>query len=213
MHTFKLNRITGPRFGEYNIKSNFDEYKLLCNNENPHTFKYHDQHEIEQALEFERYYTQPDPWSNNYSSAKYFILSQFSKKQATVMMLQSHKQFDAVVFLRPDVKYINPFPVDYLNKLDDKTCFFPNWHLYGINRHKVNDRFQMTKTKFAEKIGMSFDTLLAFSKTNKIHSETFMSHICMKNAIQCKYIDNYIFLRTRADGKVVDIDTKLLDGL
>lgn len=211
MHTYKLDYINSPRNGgEKNIEANFEEYTLLCNDVNPHTFKYHDQNKIEKRLNCEQYYTQPDPWGNNYSSAKYFILSQFSKKQATVMMKQSHEQFDAVVFLRPDVKYIDPFPVDCLNQLDDKTCFFPNWHLYGRGGYKVNDRFQMTNKKLAEKIGMSFDMLLTFSKTNKIHSETFMSHICQNHAIQCKYIDNYIFLRTRADGNVPYLDKKLI---
>lgn len=207
MHTYKLDRINGPRMGEKNIRVDFDEYKLLCSDENPHTFKYHIQHKIEKKLNCEQYYTQPDPWNNNYQSAKYFILSQFSKKQATIMMKKSRVEFDAVVFLRPDVQYIDPFPVDHLNQLDDETCFFPNWHLYGC---RVNDRFQITSKKFAGRLGMSFDMLLAYSKTNVIHSESFMNHICHKHAIKRKYIDNFLFFRTRADGKVPGQDKKLL---
>ena len=126
------------------------------------------------------------------------------------MMKQSREQFDAVMFLRPDVEYIDPFPIDCLNQLDDETCLFPNWHLYGKGSCRVNDRFQVMCMKLADKIGLAFNELLSFSKTNKIHSETFMSHICEKNAIQCKYINKFKFLRIRADGKIPNIDQNLL---
>lgn len=211
MHTYKLDYVTSPRMGEDNVRLDFKEYKLLCNIENTHTFQYHYQNKIEKKLNCEQYYTKPDPWpKHNHMSAKFFILSQYSKKRATLMMKKSQVEFDAVVFLRPDMQYIDPFPVDHLNQLDDETCFFPNWHLYGSRDYKVNDRFQITSKKFADILGTSFDMLLDYSKTNVINSEFFMSHICHKYAIQCKYIDNFLFLRTRADGRVPTVDKKLL---
>ena len=56
--------------------------------------------------------------------------------------LQVAIQFDYIVYLRPDVKYINKFDTRYFNITTPKHVCIPNFHLFP----KLNDRLCILKS-------------------------------------------------------------------
>jgi hypothetical protein len=207
-HFYELDYINGPRFStECNTKANFEEYKLLQLD----YFTYDNQNKTIEQLNIEQYYTKKDPWNNQYQSVKYFILSKLSQKKVTNLVKSSMLDFDYIVFLRPDVKYLDDFPVKYLNDIKEGDCAMPGFHLYGSanEQYKVNDRFCICRPNTGKQIGSSFDQLLDYSKNNQCHSETFLSNFLVQRNINRILIDNFIFQRVRANGEIPLNDIEL----
>lgn len=211
-HFYKQKYINGPRLStENNTPANFGEYKLLQLD----YFASDDQYKTIEQLNIEQYCTKDDPWNNQYQSVKYFVLSKLSKKRVTDLVRFSELDFDYIVFLRPDVKYLNDFPIEYLNKIEEGDCAMPDFHLYGNanEQYRVNDRFCICRLDTGMQIGSSFNQLLDFSRNNKCHSESFLSNFMIQNDIKRILIDNFIFQRIRADGTIPLMDNNLLKHL
>jgi len=71
-----------------------------------------------------------------------------------------YKKYDYYLFLRPDVKYINKFNIDFFDLIDDKNICIPNFCIYG----NFNDRMYMSNYKNALIYGKLFNELLDYSK-------------------------------------------------
>lgn len=201
MHVNKIDQIKGYRAsGENYVSVEFDQYKLL----NPGKFAYDEQSEMFSQIDMSRYKTKPDPWNNNYKSVELFVLSMYSKAQVTQMMLDSKTNYDCVVFLRPDILYLDRFPVEILGQINDTNCYMPGFHTYTRHKHttKVNDRFSVSSMEVAGIIGNSYHTLHNYCDEHACHSESFLSYNLHNNGIEVLPIHNFKFIRVRADGKV-----------
>ena len=77
--------------------------------------------------------------------------------------------FDYVLFMRPDVKYLNKFDIRFFTMLNEKTIAVPRFHVWS----NMNDRFCLSNMKNAIVYGKLFDYMLEYSKTKPLHSETF----------------------------------------
>lgn len=203
MHVFKLSHINRSRnTSEKQIKLNFEDYKLL----EPDHFIFDEQEKIEQEINLEKYQTQPDPWDNNYQSLKNFVLSMFSKKKVARLVEMQNKNFDCIVFLRPDVKYLNDLPVDILKSIKEGECAMPRFGITMSEGLGVNDRFAICKPNTAKIIGSRFDSLLEYSKKKPCHSESFLANVIKLNSIKTVFFNNFLFQRIRANGVAFEYD-------
>lgn len=192
MHTYKVDTpFTCKRSQEFNCKLDNNEYKLL----NPDYVKIDNQDEIKRILDVHLYRTHKDPWNTDYQNLDNFILATYSKSKATELITHSGKHFDYVIFLRPDVKFLNSFDIRFFDHVSDTSVCVPNFHLFS----KMNDRFAICNMQNYEIYGNAFPYLLPYSKMHSCHSETFYYQLLTEKKISIKYIAFY-FTRIRANG-------------
>jgi hypothetical protein len=189
MHTYKLNKYRNERTHEniediQDIEKMNDEYKLL----NPDFLQIDNQDDIANTLNLDSYRTHQDPWNTQYNSVDNFILAMYSKSKVTHMVEDSKIIFDYIIYLRPDVKYINEFNIDFLKGVNDNTICIPNFHLY--NEVRFNDRFAICTNNSYKLYGNIFDKLLDLSKIMPLHSETVYAKILYENNINIIIIGN-----------------------
>jgi len=202
IHTYQVNSIyNNPRAREKNIKLDNTEYKLL----KPKYFKIDDQDKIKKKLKLLEYRTNPDPWKTNYVTVDNFICAMYSKMEVIKLVKNSRIKYDYIIFLRPDVLYLNDFDINIFIKINNKNICIPNFHLYS----NFNDRFFIGTYKNAMIYGFLFKDLLKYSKYKRLHSETF-NYVFMHdiNKLNIIYIKFY-FNRIRADGREVKDCKKL----
>ena len=195
LHTYKLKTYINRRAGEKTNNYDNDEYKLLS----PNYLQIDDQDKIKENLKLKRYRTHPDPWKTNYQTVDNFILAQYSKLQIVKMVEKSEQKYDYLIYLRPDVKYIQKFNLNFFKHINNKTICIPNFHLFGP--HKFNDRFCITNMNSYKIYGNIFQRLLNISKRRSLHSETVLGAVMKNNGLKTIRI-NFKFSRVRCDGSI-----------
>lgn len=198
LHTYKFkSNYYNPRAKEVGLTLDFNDYKLL----NADYIQLDDQDEVKKHLNMQKYRTNPDPWDTNYVSVDNFICAMYSKMQLGKMLENSGEQFDRVIFLRPDVKYLNNFEISFLSLVNHNTICIPNFHLYP----DFNDRFCISNYKNALVYCNLFEKMLDYSKTMPLHSERFQSYFLKKiYNLNVKLIPFY-FNRVRTNG-LIELD-------
>lgn len=195
IHTYSFNsQFNNERTGETGIQLDFEEYKLL----NPDFFKVDDQDYVKQQINLNQYRRRRDPWNSGYQCVDNFLCSMYSKRELGKLIQQSNFEFDYVLFLRPDVLYLNDFDLSILHSINDTTIGIPNFALWGHN--KFNDRMCITNYKNAFIYSSLFDHMLKFSRKNALHSETYQS-AALREWFQLNiHYFNFFFNRIRANG-------------
>lgn len=195
LHTYKFEgKYNNPRAKEDSILLDFEEYKLL----NPDFIEIDNQDDIKTMLNVNEYKQKPDPWKTNYVTVENFICAMYSKSRLVYMINASRIQFDYIIFLRPDVKYLNPIKISFFGIANEKTIVVPDFHRYS----NFNDRFCIATHKNGLVYGDLFKFMLEYSKQNQLHSETFQNYYITKIfKLSVKFIPFY-FNRVRADGRM-----------
>lgn len=199
-HFNHADYVTNSRTGENHEKLSSGSHKLL----HIDTLKIDDQEKLYKQLKVEQYRSHSDPWNTNYESVNFLIFSLFSLKVVTNMMSNSGKNYSHVIFLRPDVRYIDQLPISVFGRIATGQCAIPDFT--PIN---TNDRFCICSYKDAIILGNRFDELLNYSKENPVHAESFLDFILLKNKITVKPLKNFIFQRVRANGQISKTDQML----
>jgi hypothetical protein len=195
LHTFSFSgSYTNERANEKDILLDFDEYKLL----RPEYFHVEDQDEAKRKIGIHKYRTHKDPWNTNYATLDNFLCAMYSKLQLGSMLQQSKQTFDYVLFLRPDVRYLVPFQLEFFNKVNKTTICIPNFHLFTF---RFNDRFCLTDYANAIQYCELFHHMLSYSKLYPLHSETFQQKTLTKHHGLIVQPIPFYFNRVRADGK------------
>lgn len=198
MHTYNVySKYNNKRANECNVMLDNNQYNLL----NPDFLLLDDQDEIKKQLNLTSYRTKKDPWNSNYQTMDNFILAMYSKSKVTLSILNSGVTYDYIIFLRPDVTYLNRFDLKFLEKVNDNTICIPNFHNFGP--YNFNDRFCICNHKNFLIYGDIFDKLLEISKISPLHSETVIGKIIHDNKINVIRIP-FTFLRTRCNGHIID---------
>jgi hypothetical protein len=132
----------------------------------------------------------------------------YSKLKLTELIERREAEFDAVVFLRPDVEYLTEFEPAWLSLANDAAICVPNFHLV----QGMNDRFAITTRKTYALYGTIFHQLLPYSKRGPLHSETVYAQCMRSYGIAVRLLPFY-FDRIRADGSrcVLDADRRPFD--
>jgi len=209
IHTYKLNSYKNIRTNEFINNIDNDEYKLL----NAKYIQIDDQDEIKEKINLPLYRTNADPWETDYNSVDNFILAQYSKSQLVNMIEKSNIIYDYIIFLRPDVLYVNKFDIDFLKKITDNSICIPNFHLYNFKNDdiKFNDRFCITNMKTYKLYGDIYKYLLDISKIEELHSETILCKLMINYNLKIIYLD-FLFLRVRFNGIITEEDIILFNN-
>ena len=159
LHTYDATFSNSDRSGEYDIPVDVDDYKLL----NPSKYiieSYDDFNKNFNFYQFTKKYS--DPWNNNYSSMINWIREMNSHSRVTELWETNKNVYDLCLYVRADLMYITPLPIEYLlNKLSlfdnfdwktyithypdlsfitDKQCAWNHW----ISNGKVEGRIYFT---------------------------------------------------------------------
>lgn len=202
IHTYKINSAySNKRAQEKETKLDCNEYKLL----NPYRVIIDSQDHIKKKLNMRRFRTHGDPWHSNYETVDNFICAMFSKMKVT-KLIEKTDNYDYVIFLRPDVKYLNKFDIKFFDSANNDTICIPNFHLFA----NFNDRFCIANYKNAMLYGKLYSEMLLYSKEHQLHSETFNNYFIRKiYNLNVKLIPFY-FNRVRVDGKEKNDSTSLV---
>jgi len=210
LHTYKLTTpYTNARNSEENIMLDNDLYKLL----NPGLYKIDDQDNIRKIINFTKYRSKGDPWSNNFKSLDNLILGLYSLNQVTQLWKTSNKTYDYVIYIRPDVKFITPLKLSFFMDLNNSNIALPNFDEFPIN-----DRFAIGKPNVMLLYGERYLYAYEYSLLNKLHAETYLQYLLKTNNINIIKI-NFNFQRIRANGlnydenKLVSFSLMLKDML
>ena len=208
IHTYKLNTYKNIRTNEFINNIDNEEYKLL----NAKYVQIDDQDEIKEKINLPLYRTNADPWETNYNSVDNFILAQYSKSQLVNMIEKTNIDYDYIIFLRPDVLYINKFDINFFKKTTDNSICIPNFHLYNFKNDdiKFNDRFCITNMKTYKLYGDIYKYLLDISKIEELHSETILCKLMINYNLNIIYLD-FLFLRVRFNGIITEEDIILFN--
>jgi hypothetical protein len=208
IHTYKLNTYKNIRTNEFINNIDNEEYKLL----NAKYVQIDDQDEIKEKINLPLYRTNADPWETDYNSVDNFILAQYSKSQLVILIEKSNIKYDYIIFLRPDVLYINKFNINFFKHTTDNSICIPNFHLYNLKNDdiKFNDRFCITNMKTYKLYGDIYKYLLDISKIEELHSETILCKLMINYNLKIIYLD-FLFLRVRFNGIICKDDIDLFN--
>lgn len=194
IHTWIVHSLyNNSRSKENNIVLDNSEYQLL----NPDYIEIHDQDDFKKKINLKAFRSHKDPWKTNYETVDNFICAMYSKARCSQLIENSNEVFDYIIFLRPDVLYLNDFNINFFKKVNNNTICIPNFALHS----NFNDRFCITNMKTYKLYGYIFNKLFEYSKHNPLHSETVHYKVMIKNKIKIEKI-NFHFKRVRADGRI-----------
>ena len=202
MHTFSFSsNYYNPRAGESNVLLDFNEHRLL----QPDFLQIDDQDIIKSSIDIKKYRSLPDPWETEYICLDNFICAMYSKKQLGIMVNNSQLKFDYVLYLRPDVRYINHLDMKYFNFAKINSICTPNYHLFP----KLNDRLAILKFENLTQYSEMFNYMYEYSRINPLHSERFQYYMLTQRFHWTVLYIPIFFNRVRADGRE-EPDTKAI---
>jgi len=171
------------------------------------------QDQFDHSINFTQYEKHGDAWHNNFKSLKNHIRALYSLKKVTRSVYNSHVNYQAVIFIRPDVLFMSPIPVPLLEKMVRSKERRNMIHLPDFHRlcryYQFNDRFAMMIPELARFYGERFDGAEEYSKRQKLHSETFLYYYLHSYNISVIEIP-FRFKRVRSHGDIALRDKILI---
>lgn len=201
VHTFSLTSpYSNLRNSEHNISLDNELYKLL----NPTHVEIEDQDTVDKIIDLPSYRTKGDPWlragSVNFGTFNNHIRALYSLNKVTHSALEG--DYEKIIFVRPDVKFMNPINPKWL-RVKDGQIVMTDFHLVPIN-----DRFAVTTPSSAKVFGMRFLKAKEYSLRNPLHSEQYLKY-CIDQAKIKIFMVKFRFRRIRAPNSEIDFDITL----
>lgn len=211
LHTYNKTSITNRRSKEMNCKLHPEEYSLLA----PDVYLITNQDDYLESMDpnlFHLIQKQGDAWNDNFMSVRNLLCQLNSLKLVTSLWQNESHQFDAVLYVRPDLLYNGGFCVEkHLHELlsTNTSIMTPNYHTCG----GFNDRIALGTPDTMQLYGNRIHFLLEYLKENhhsSLHSETFLKYVVtQKSVLQHSNTLSLWGKRIRANGKI-DIKDKTL---
>lgn len=205
-HTYRIDHeYTNLRADEIKCMLHNDNWTLL----NPTKGFVENQDEVDQRLQLPSYRKKGDPWGGDtncipYATLDNHIRALWSLHQVCLLVEKTKNVYDYVVFLRPDVAYLQPLKEDYFHKATNTTIVIPDFHhFYGSN-----DRFAICTPFVASIYGHRFLHAHTYSLKKQLHAEAFLTDTLKVAGIQIHPIP-FRFRRVRANGRIAEGDKSL----
>ncbi|WP_370293006.1 hypothetical protein [Thalassolituus sp.] len=152
---------------------------------------------------FEKIKAFGDSWGDNFQSLNNLIHQLNSLHKVTERVMSSGFEYDAVLFLRPDLFYHQGFPVSLLTKAttcDDAVAWVPAWQWFG----GLNDRFSICSKSAVTAYGKRIESVFDYVQSHhSLHAESLL-----KFRLECEKVQvRPIFInasRVRIDGEMRD---------
>jgi len=195
LHTYDTQISHSPRAGEINIQVDVNDYKLL----NPNNFIIDSYEAIDESYNIDDFKTRyNDPWQDDYESVKNWIRELNSHYRVTELWIDNKDKYDFCVYLRPDLTYVTPFPLNYiLNNLQNKksAIFTLPWNKWG----GLNDFLAVGDCDSMILWGKRLDILHEYMSRIGNNSEQLIEYI--REKYQITNVDlPMLCYRTRANG-------------
>lgn len=208
LHALILTRpYTNPRANEHQKYLDQHSWSML----HPDMYEIEDQDIVDKTLQLSQYHRQSDPWQTDkisgyipYSCVDNCIRSLYSLDKVTTMWETSGEQFNAVLYIRPDIRLLQPFRIEWLEVLHPNTIYCPNFHLID----GWNDRLALGIPAVMKHYGHRFHQALGFSTQFPFHSERFLAYTMKQKKIIVEHI-SFPFWRIRAGGRVHEGDKQI----
>jgi hypothetical protein len=162
------------------------------------------QEDIDININFKKYRTHGDPWEcenvsmyQKYSTLDNHIRDLYSLSKVTSLWEPMASTFDAVIYLRPDVRFTTPLKIEWINQCQRGRICVPNFHLVD----GWNDRFAIGKPLDMLLYGGRFIDAYKYSLKNPLHSEKFLAEYMKNHRIFPAHI-SFIFRRIRANNHI-----------
>ena len=205
-HTYEIHHTyTNVRADEIKCILRNDNWKLL----EPTYISLENQDKIDAGLDLESYRTKGDPWNYEpyyipYATFDNHIRALWSLHSVGKLLDKSQTVYDYIVFLRPDVLYLQPLLRDYFLHATNETVCIPDFHhFFGSN-----DRFAICTPHVAKLYSHRFKHAFTYSLHNQLHAEGFLSDVLQSAGIRIHTIP-FRFRRVRANGRIADADKSL----
>ncbi|RYH09394.1 hypothetical protein EON65_40170 [archaeon] len=178
VHTYKLRHAySNVRNFESPVWINETDWKML----KPNYIYVEEQDQFDNDVNYPIYQTKGDPWTNYYVSFKNHMRALNSLHHVTMALdslclSRQHaspkgtKCFDAVVFVRPDVDFLNSLPVHLLHEISPNLLYLPDFHR-SCRRGEYNDRMAMGGLTAALTYGKRLQYALTYAQRHKLHAE------------------------------------------
>ena len=197
VHTYHISNLySNERAGEPIQDINNDLYVLL----EPNFIEIDDQEAVDKTLDLQSYKTHKDPWHSNYNVFDNHIRALYSLYKVT--QLYKEKPYDYIIYLRPDVLYLNPISPTWFPK--DNSISVPDFH-DDCDKCPINDRFAICTKPTALIYGLRFKKALEYSKKYKLHSERFLLYILENSKTKINRVP-FRFRRVRTTGLIYDLE-------
>jgi hypothetical protein len=195
LHTYEINKEYNNEWSnEKNVKINNDNWKLL----RPNQYIIENEDEVSINLDLFKYRTMGDPWNTKFISLDNVILSLWSAYQVTQLWKNSNIDYDAVIYLRPDILYLKPLEPEFFNKIYENNILLPDFEEFPIN-----DRFAIGNPRVMQIYGERFINAYSYSLSKQLHAESYLNYILNINNIIIDKI-HFRFCRIRMDGSNAD---------
>jgi hypothetical protein len=175
LHTYSLSKnYTNIRNHEKSIVLDFSEWKLL----HPNYVYVENQDEFDASINYPLYRKKGDPWNNDYYSFSNHIRALNSLHHVTLVVesVSKYRNYDAILFLRPDVQFLHPLPVSLLElssiHKSKSFWFIPDFHR-SCDGSELNDRMAMGSLSAGLEHGKKLQTAFLYSQHHILHAEKF----------------------------------------
>ena len=203
VHTYDLTELTNRRSKEVKCTLDPNEYKLL----EPFREMVQNQQVFDASITLNTYTKHGDPWCDKYKSLQNLLRQLNSLQQVTNLWVSEGKQYDAVIYLRPDLYYVAPFPIAQLKECieaKERQIYTPSWHKWK----GLNDRLAMGKPEIMQIYGTRFSVAASYAAQKKLHAERFLAFVVSTNQIKNRPFGIY-GNRVRANGEILqDVKNK-----
>ena len=211
IHTYNFSgNYSNLRNKEGPTQLNFSEWQLL----NPYYLHIENQEVFDANQNYSMYISQGDPWRNNLNSMRNHIralnsLNHIANKIESLLSNNS-RNYNGIVYLRPDVKYLHNIPVNLLRYIPN-TLFVPDFHR-SCEGGEFNDRMAFGDVRSALHYGKRYSYALTYSLTNKLLSEEYLYYYLKRSLVKVVEVP-FRFQRVRSLGHVHDRDVAILSPL
>ena len=169
LHTYNLDVINNRRSNEINIKLDNQEYKLL----NCDYIKIDNQKNFDKSININQYLIKGDPWPENPKVSLLNLIRQLNSLNKVASLIKPNINYLYYLYLRPDLKYLNELNIKIIKNYKDNEFYTPLWGKFG----GLNDRLGLGNKKVMSQFANRIQKTIKFSKSNKLHSETFLKYV------------------------------------
>ena len=190
-HTYNITMVTNKRSGEDHVNVQPRDILRLS----PDVFEMENEDAVLDSLPPNFCRRHGDPWRNGYVSFRNYMCQLHSIRRLADMIVESKRNYTAVVFARADVFYFTPIDTVQLLSSAQKTIYIPHFHNFGA----TNDRFAFGNQPVMLLYAIRQSSIELYCETFQAHAEKYLQWYLARNKITIKRT-SMMFGRVRANG-------------